>query len=82
VNGGSLDPDDWAALRALAHRALDGSLDALAGIREGVPWQAIPAEVRAAIAGDPLPRAASDPADVYAAFAEQIAPWTQPKNRG
>jgi aromatic-L-amino-acid decarboxylase len=75
VNGGSLDPDDWAALRALAHRALDGSLDALAGIREGVPWQAIPAEVRAAIAGDPLPRAASDPADVYAAFAEQIAPY-------
>jgi aromatic-L-amino-acid decarboxylase len=75
VSDGSLDPDDWAAFRALAHRALDGSLDALAGIREGVPWQPIPPDVRAAIAADPLPHAAGDPADVYAAFAEQIAPY-------
>jgi glutamate/tyrosine decarboxylase-like PLP-dependent enzyme len=70
-----LDPEDWAALRALAHRALDESFDAIAGIRTRPPWRPIPAEVRAAIAADPLPRAPSDPAGVYAAFIERIAPY-------
>jgi glutamate/tyrosine decarboxylase-like PLP-dependent enzyme len=74
-DAGSLDPGDWAAFRALAHRALDETLDTVAGIRSGLPWQPIPAAVRAAIGDDPLPRAASDPAEVYAAFAEQIAPY-------
>jgi glutamate/tyrosine decarboxylase-like PLP-dependent enzyme len=73
--GGDLDPADWAAFRALAHRALDESLDTLAGIRAGVPWRPIPGEVRAALAADPLPRAATDAADVYAAFTERIAPY-------
>jgi glutamate/tyrosine decarboxylase-like PLP-dependent enzyme len=71
----SLDPQDWAALRALAHRALDESFDAIAGIRERPPWRPIPPQVRAAISGDPLPRGPSDPADVYAAFTERIAPY-------
>jgi aromatic-L-amino-acid decarboxylase len=72
---GSLDPSDWAAFRALAHRALDETLDAVSGIRERPPWRAIPGEVRAAIGEDPLPRAPADPAAVYAAFAAQIAPY-------
>ena len=70
-----LDPEDWAAFRAFAHRALDESLDAVANIRERPPWRAIPAAVRAAIGGDPLPLAPSDPVAVYAAFLEQIAPY-------
>ncbi len=70
-----LDPSDWAAFRALAHRALDETLDDVGAIRERPPWRAIPAGVRASIGADPLPRAASDPAAVYAAFAEQIAPY-------
>jgi aromatic-L-amino-acid/L-tryptophan decarboxylase len=73
--GGGLDPRDWAAFRALAHRALDETLDAVDGIRSGLPWRAIPGDVRAAIGDDPLPRAASDPADVYAAFAAHVAPY-------
>jgi len=72
---GDLDPVDWAAFRAFAHRALDESLDAVAGIRERPPWRPIPAAVRAAIGDDPLPRAPSDPAGVYATFLEQIAPY-------
>jgi aromatic-L-amino-acid/L-tryptophan decarboxylase len=71
----SLDPGDWPAFRALAHRALDDTLDAVAGIRERPPWQAIPPAVRTAIGDDPLPRAPADPADVYAAFTAQIAPY-------
>ena len=74
-DGGGLDPQDWAAFRALAHRALDETLDAVHDIRDGVPWKPIPAEVRAAIGDDPLPRAPSDPADVYAAFAAHVAPY-------
>jgi glutamate/tyrosine decarboxylase-like PLP-dependent enzyme len=74
-DGGGLDPRDWAAFRALAHSALDETLDAVHGIRDGVPWRAIPGEVRAAIGEDPLPRAPSDPADVYAAFAAHVAPY-------
>jgi aromatic-L-amino-acid decarboxylase len=74
-DGGGLDPADWAAFRALAHRALDETLDAVHGIRDGVPWKAIPAEVRAAIGEDPLPLAPSDLADVYAAFAANVAPY-------
>ena len=72
---GGLDPSDWTAFRALAHRALDETLDAVSGIREGPPWRAIPDDVRAAIGDDPLPRAPADPAAVYAAFTAQIAPY-------
>jgi aromatic-L-amino-acid/L-tryptophan decarboxylase len=76
VNGErGLDPSDWAAFRALAHRALDETLDAVGGIRERPPWRAIPSEVRAAIGADPLPREPSDLAAVYAAFAAQVAPY-------
>ena len=72
---GTLDPVDWDAFRALAHRALDETLDAVAGIRERPPWREIPAATRAAIAADPLPHGPSDPAAVYAEFAERVAPY-------
>lgn len=71
----SLDPADWDAFRSLAHRALDDTLDALAGIRERPAWRAMEPELKAAIVDDPLPLAPSDAADVYAAFAERIAPY-------
>jgi glutamate/tyrosine decarboxylase-like PLP-dependent enzyme len=71
----SLDPTDWAAFRALAHRALDDTLDAVAGIRERPPWRAIPDATRAAIAADPLPRAPADLARVYAQYAELVEPY-------
>jgi glutamate/tyrosine decarboxylase-like PLP-dependent enzyme len=74
-DGGTLDPADWDAFRALAHRALDETLDAVAGIRERPPWRALPAATRAAIAADPLPLAPSALDDVYAEFAERVAPY-------
>jgi aromatic-L-amino-acid decarboxylase len=72
---GSLDPADWDAFRALAHRALDDALDDVAGIRERPPWRAIPAATRAAIAADPLPREPAAASAVYASFADWIAPY-------
>jgi aromatic-L-amino-acid decarboxylase len=75
VSDGSLDPEHWPAFRALAHRALDETLDRIAAIRDGSPWQAIPPHTRAAIAGDALPLAGTDAAAVYAQFVEQIAPY-------
>jgi aromatic-L-amino-acid decarboxylase len=51
----SLDPADWDAFRAVAHRMLDDSLDHIAGRREQPVWQPMPDAVRAAFDG-PLPR--------------------------
>jgi len=71
----SLDPDDWTAFRALAHRALDETFDALQAIRAGAPWREVPPGVKAALDADPLPRTAADPSAVYATFRELIAPY-------
>jgi len=71
----SLDPESWDELRALAHRALDDTFDALRDRRDAPPWRPIPAAVRAALGDDPLPAAPSDAAAVYAQFAELIAPY-------
>ncbi len=73
MNG--LDPENWDDLRALAHRALDDTFDALRDERDAPAWRAMPAGARASVGGDPLPNAPSDAADVYAQFAELIAPY-------
>jgi glutamate/tyrosine decarboxylase-like PLP-dependent enzyme len=72
---GSLDPEDWTALRALAHRALDETFDTLERIGAGTPWREVPAAVKDALAADPLPRAPADPAAVYAEFLRSVAPY-------
>ena len=70
-----LDPANWDAARRLAHRALDDTFDTLAAVRDGVPWRAVPNDVRAALADDPLPRGPHDLDDVYARFAQLVAPY-------
>ncbi len=70
-----LDPADWEELRALAHRALDDTFDALRDERDAPAWRAMPSTVRAALADDPLPHAPHDAAAVYAEFAELVAPY-------
>ncbi len=68
-----LDPRDWDAARAQAHRMLDDILDHVQHIREGPVWQPIPDEVRAAFDA-PLPWEASDLADVHDEFKRLILP--------
>jgi glutamate/tyrosine decarboxylase-like PLP-dependent enzyme len=46
----SLDPSDWAALRATAHAALDAALARLEHAGEGPVWRPTPADVRAELA--------------------------------
>lgn len=70
----SLDPQDWSAFRALAHRMLDETIDGIANIRSRPVWQPIPDDVRAAFKAD-VPREASDLAEVYREFAEHVAPY-------
>jgi len=72
----SLDPADWDAFRALAHRALDDAIDGLVDVRTGPAWREVPAELKATIATDPLPFAPTDPADVYAQYQTEIAPYS------
>jgi len=43
----SLDPQDWAELRALGHRMVDDLLDYLRTVRERPVWRPIPSQLRA-----------------------------------
>jgi len=71
----SLDPDDWTALRAAGHRMLDDMVDYLSGLREQPAWQAMPPDVRAALSGQPLPRAAGDLDETYGEFQRLVQPY-------
>jgi aromatic-L-amino-acid decarboxylase len=73
-SGETLDPQDWTDLRALGHRMLDDMIDYIANIRERPVWQPIPDVVRAQFREE-LPRGANEPADVYRAFTDFIAPY-------
>ena len=70
----SLDPEDWASLRALGHRMLDDAFDTLEGVRDGPVWQEMPNAVRAAWKA-PLPHEESPPGAIYAAYQRLIAPY-------
>ena len=70
-----LDPADWDALRALAHRMVDDSLDHLAGRRSEPVWQPMPDEVRSFFDG-PLPRDPEGADSAYADFLEQVVPYS------
>jgi aromatic-L-amino-acid decarboxylase len=70
----TLDPTDWATLRALGHRMMDDMIDHLAGVR-GIPvWRKMPVAVQTSFTA-PLPKTGRDPADVYAAFSANIQPY-------
>ena len=72
----TLDPQDWDAFRALAHRMVDDSLDHLASLRERPPWTPPPADVASAITGEPLPTAPQGAEQVYAEFLAHVLPYT------
>ncbi|MCP3465115.1 aspartate aminotransferase family protein [Bradyrhizobium sp. CCGUVB23] len=72
--GTSLDPQDWNAFRALAHRMLGETIDSIANVREQAVWQPAPDSVRAQLKAD-VPRGAADLGDVYREFSDVIAPY-------
>ena len=70
----SLDPQDWSAFRALAHRMLDQTIDSIVDVRERPVWQPAPDGVRAQLKAD-VPRGATDLGDVCREFSDVIAPY-------
>lgn len=71
----SLDPADWPAFRAQAHRMLDDMLGYTEGIREQPVWQKIPSDVRAQFRGE-LPAQPSPLQQVHEEFMTSILPFT------
>jgi glutamate/tyrosine decarboxylase-like PLP-dependent enzyme len=72
----SLDPENWAEFRTLAHRMVDDSLDFLRTLRERVPWEPMPQDVRAALSGEPLPRTPQSAGRAYDEFVANVLPYT------
>jgi glutamate/tyrosine decarboxylase-like PLP-dependent enzyme len=70
----SLDPSNWAALRAQGHLMLDDILDYLEHIRERPVWQPIPQEVRSKF-HEALPHEPTDLANVHDTFMKDILPF-------
>jgi glutamate/tyrosine decarboxylase-like PLP-dependent enzyme len=52
-NSVSLDPDDWDALRLVAHRTLDQAIDFLAEARDRPVWRPVPDAVKDALSTPP-----------------------------
>lgn len=69
-----LDPEDWPADRAQAHRMLDDILDYVQGIRDRPVWRPIPEEVRAALR-QPLPTGPAGLDQVHEEFRRLILPY-------
>ena len=70
-----LDPEDWDALRALAHRMLDDSLDHLAGRRDQPVWRPMTDDVRAFF-DTPLPRRPEGVETAYDDFLSHVVPYS------
>ena len=70
----SLDPGDWAGLRALGHRMIDDVFSHLETLRDGPVWRRMPDPLREAL-HTPAPRAPSDLAVVYDDFLRTVLPY-------
>lgn len=71
----TLDPSDWGAFRALAHRMVDDMLDHLSTLREQPAWREMPPQVRASF-DEPLPMGGIGASATYEAFVTRVMPYT------
>jgi glutamate/tyrosine decarboxylase-like PLP-dependent enzyme len=70
----SLDPEDWPAVRAQAHRMLDDMLDHVQAIAEGPVWRPPPAAVRQRFRAA-LPRAPQGLEAAHETFRQDVLPY-------
>ncbi len=70
-----LDPEDFAPLRALAHRMLDDVFDRAEQMGDGPVWQPMPQQARDAFNLD-LPEKGQDAEALYGQFLDQIRPYS------
>jgi len=71
----NLDPDDWEAFRAEAHRMLDASIDHVRTLRDQPVWRPLPAEIRAGFDAA-LPHRGSELAAVHDEFRRTVQPYS------
>ena len=72
----TLDPQDWDAFRALAHRMVDDSLDFISTLHERPAWTPVPPDVRTTIAAERVPRTPQGEAAVYDQFLTHVLPYS------
>jgi glutamate/tyrosine decarboxylase-like PLP-dependent enzyme len=70
----TLDPADWEAMRALAHRMVDDAVDLLRSAGEGPVWRPVPREVKERLRA-PAPNAPGSPEAIYAEYLRDILPY-------
>jgi aromatic-L-amino-acid/L-tryptophan decarboxylase len=70
----TLDPEDWAPLRALAHRAVDDAFEYLSKRREQPVWRATPAAILEHFT-QPAPRQPQGAERAYQDYRDWIEPW-------
>jgi glutamate/tyrosine decarboxylase-like PLP-dependent enzyme len=71
----TLDPRDWAGLKADGHKMLDDMFDYLENIRQRPVWKPTPDKTRARFRAA-LPRSANDLAIVHDEFMQHVLPFT------
>ncbi len=70
----TLDPADWDAMRALAHRAVDDGFNWLRSVRERPVWQPTPDAVLSRF-HEPLPKGPQGAERAYEDFTQWILPY-------
>ena len=70
----TLDPTDWDAMRALAHRMVDDALDHVRTVRDRPAWRPMPAGVVDAFKS-PAPRGPAGAEAAYEEFRANILPY-------
>jgi len=70
----SLDPDDWEAFRATAHRAVDDLVDYLRDVRERPVWQALP-EPGKQLFNQPPPPTGESLDEIYDDIRRHVLPY-------
>jgi aromatic-L-amino-acid decarboxylase len=70
----TLDPEDWASMRALGHRMVDDMIDYMQTVRKRPAWQHAPDQVKAHFR-QPLPLEPQPPAEIYQEFLENVLPY-------
>jgi len=70
----SLDPQDWEALQALAHRMVDDAFAYMRGVEEGPVWQPVPASLESRFR-EPAPHSPQGAEAAYQDFVETVLPF-------
>ncbi len=70
----TLDPEDWDAMRALAHRMVDDAIDYIETVETRPVWQPIPEKIAAKF-NTAAPNKPIGPEAVYQEFVQDIMPY-------